>query len=328
MGTRNRVLAASALFVFWAFSGALCDQIGQVWDIGPRLDPAEQAWQQAKVTGNLALVKAALQPVFTDPEMMVRLEGLRWISSHEADMTQEQRFELFEYFIELRPNDRDSASLKAVMARERFERWPLERRREAYWEAVRQGRLVVEEYFELDKKGAIARAALDGLLEFAPLIEENASLLDKKSSFDASIRYSQYLTWLLKLKGGADEGADRLELAGRRVGQLGAERVADLMEHDAAFHRVVQDAFREACREWTSAGCQQFARVALAQRDHRLAAIEREVATTAQPQGLNPAPDWLAELWELTSLARQKVAKNKDDADRGEMLMRGKDTLP
>lgn len=322
------MLVASAAFAVWVSCAALADTIPKSFPVGPRLDPAEKAWQQAKPTGDLAPVKAELRSVFTDQDMNVRIEGLDWIRSHEGDMTREQRFELFEYFIELRPGDQEAESLRRGMARGRFESWPLERRREAYWEAVRQGTVVIEEHYTLDKTAAIAAAAHDGLADFAPLIEPNAELLDVRFPLAREFRYSKYLEWILALQGGSEKGTDRLTLAASRVGELAPERVIDLMEHDAAFHRVVQDAFREACKEWTSVACQEFARVALAQRDHRLAAIEREAAATAETQGPNPAPGWLAELWELTSLARKKVAKNRDDADRGEMLMRGKDTLP
>lgn len=327
MKRRNISIVASAAFVVWVSCAALADTIPKSFPVGPRLDPAEEAWQRAKLTGDLAPVKAELRSVFTDQDINVRIEGLNWISSHEADMTEEQRFELFEYFIELRPNDQDSASLRSVMARARFESWPLERRREAYWEAVKQGTVVVEEHYALDKTAAIAAAAHDGLAEFAPLIEPNAELLDARFPLAREFRYSKYLEWVIALQGGSEKRTDRLTLMASRVGEFAPEKVVDLMEHDAAFHRVVQDAFREACREWTSAGCQQFARVALAQRDHRLAVIER-AAGTAESQGPNPAPDWLAELWELTSLARQKVAKSKEDAQRGDLMMRSQEMLP
>lgn len=283
----------------------------------------ERAWQEAKGTGDLTALKAELRPMFLARDTETRMMAWGWIASHREDMSLEQRSELIEFYISLRPDDNDIPSMRSNIARERFEAWPIERRAEAYWEAVKMGRVVVEEHYELTKVGALAAAAFDGLADFAPLVEANATEIDAGIAPEPDYPYSRYLKWLLQLKGGGDVKTDRVALAAERLGAYRKEDFLVLMERDAAFRRVAQDALRDACKESTCPSCLLFARIALAQRDIRVSHVDAEAAGKAQ--GWKPAspPSWMSELWRLTAKARLVEAETREEANRGDAVMRG-----
>lgn len=283
----------------------------------------ERAWQEAKGTGDLTTLKAELRPMFLATDSETRMMAWGWIASHRGDMSLEQRSELIEFYISLRPDDNDIPSMRSNMARERFEAWPIERREEAYWEAINEGRVVVEEHFEIKKRWALIAAALDGLTDFAPLIKENASLIDEHHPRDPDFRYSEYLQWLLKLRGGRGTKTSGAAVAAERLAEYSAQEILDLMERDAAFRRVAEDALRDACKQSTCPSCLLFARIALAQRDIRVSHVDAEAAGKAQ--GWKPAspPSWMSELWRLTAKARLVEAETREEANRGDAVMRG-----
>lgn len=283
----------------------------------------EKAWQETRGTGDLTAVKAQLRPMFLAGEADTRMEAWWWIESHREDMSLEQRLELTEFYIALHPEDPDNESRRSNMAREKFEAWPIERREEVYWEAINEGRVVVEQRFEIKKDWALIAAALDGLTDFAPLIKENASLIDEHHPIDPDFRYSEYLQWLLKLRGGRGTKTSGAAVAAERLGQYSGQELLDLMERDAAFRRVAQDALRDTCKESTCPSCLRFARIALAQRDIRVSHVDAEAAGKAQ--GWKPAspPSWMSELWRLTAKARLVEAETREEANRGDAVMRG-----
>jgi hypothetical protein len=267
----------------------------------------EHAFQTAKDTRDFSNVKAELLKFVASRSQEEREPGLRWIDYHRDDLTVEERDELD--LLYLRSNPDESRSIKGTIALRRLDHAPAEERSALYLTAVRNGSVKLEAIHEITRAAALGRAAVEGLQEFKPFIEQYAGEIDRVFP-QHGYRRSDELLWYLEFRSGARDSRDALELHARRLAEMDGERFASLMNTDRAFRAATEVVLAQGCERKLSVPCQDLARVM----------IEQEELKQARPGlGTEAAGDrsgeWLDNFREMTAAVRVKM--NRENADEG-----------
>lgn len=272
-----------------------------------RCAPVERAFQAAKETRDLSKVKAELLKFFSSHSQEERELGLRWINYHRDDLTVEERDELD--LLYLRANPDESRSIKGTIALRHLDQAPAEERRALYLTAVRNGSVKLEAVQEITRAVALGRAAVEGLQEFKPFIEQYAAEIDRVFP-QHGYRRSNELLWYLELRSGARDSADAIGLHAQRLAEMDGERFASLMNTDRAFRASTEVALAQSCERKLSVPCQDLARVMIEQEKLKQAHPGLGTEAAADRSG-----DWLENLREMTAAVRVRI--NRENTGEG-----------
>jgi hypothetical protein len=269
-------------------------------------EPADAAFERAKVTGDLSEVKRELAKLYLDPSSEIQSAGLAWIGRHEKELTYEQQVELETLYLGVNPKGGFAAGVRESLARERFERWPREEREKAYWEAVKNGKVVVEEYYEIPRPLALGFAAMEGMEQFKPVIESHRAEINLLFKHPGPPE-TDLILWELELRAGAPSREAAVGIAVGRLAAYEDSQLASLMDEDAAFRQVVADTVDAACGEETAAACVESGRIAVRQEALRR---ERLRARGKEPPPCYPGSgecDWVDRLLDQTRRGRERL---------------------
>jgi hypothetical protein len=269
-------------------------------------EPADAAFERAKATGDLSEVKRELAKLYLDPSTEIQAAGLAWIGRHAKELTDEQQVELEALYLEVNSNGDLARDVRQSLALQRFERWPREEREKAYWEAVKNGKVVVEDYQTITRSNALELGSAEGMDSLKPAVLQYKQELDRVFR-NTGVANSSYLLWSMELRAGAPSREAAVGIAVGRLGAFEDSQLAALMEEDTAFRQVVADTVDAACGEETTAACVELGRVAVRQE-----ALCRE---RLRAQGKEPPPcypgsrecDWVERLLEETRRGRERL---------------------
>lgn len=308
MSLLRRPRSAAFLFVFAVASVGFGSSPAFLEPPNPRWAPLEKAYADAEETRDFALLKEELRKFFTSSDRDTQALGLRWIGHRKDSLTSSEIDDLETFYIRLNPEDTISRGLRVEMAVRHLEESALEHRRATYWKAVRDGSVTLEGVEPISRTSAIARAAFEGIEDFAPLIERYAEEIDRVNP-ESGYRQSARLLWYVKLRAGAKDRDDALRLHAQRLAEMEDDVFHDLMEKDLAFRSSTRWALELACSgtKALSPPCFDFARIAIRQSEFRKARLRDGSEPDAQLFG----GTWLEGLESMTGAANVQLYRQK-----------------
>lgn len=271
----------------------------------------EKAFQASKESREFSRAKEELRKFFSSEGQDLKDLGLRWVYFHKADLNDRELEGLEDLFIELNPANSLSYGVRSTRAWRHFDNAPMEQKAVLYRRAVSNEKAVIEGVVEMPRQAALGLAALDGLEEFRPFIEQYREEIDRAYPADP-YRRSEKLLWILKLRAGARDRADAVRLHAARLVEMEDERLARLMDGDPAFREATMNVLQSACEKRLAEPCLDMGRVALRQSKLR----EQQVKAGPRKQVAIPenGSDWLEGLRGLTGAARVKVERERMEA--------------
>jgi hypothetical protein len=270
--------------------------------------------REAERGGAMAGVMQELRRVFSGNNREAKLAALKWIATQwdKGAVPSQVADEMTMLFVELNPKDTDAMGVREAIARRHLAAAPREERAAKYWQAVREGKVIIEGVAEIVRIQAILLAAGDGLEELVPAIDQYAGEIDMLMPH-ADYRESALVRWTIELRRGAKDRRDAARVHVGRLGEMDDQRFWELMQGDRAFNEATLAVLAAACENAISAPCQELAKID--ERQHVLWEKKRkENPQTAE--STSPAPDpevegphWLQSFRIRTGSARFELSK-------------------
>lgn len=266
-------------------------------------------WNYAQATGDFSKLRLALRPHCLSEQSgsLFMVEG--YIRNEGRQMTRDQRYGLLEYCFSFHPDK--AWELQVEMARERFNAWSPVEREIAYWEAVATGHNCVEGFYEFSRLDAVLLGAWARFDGFEGLVEVSGGEIDARHEAVGGLPYSQDLHWRLYLGSGTPDHPGVQRRFAQRLASLEPSFLFFLVENTGFAGQEILDHTRAVCLSRDDPALEDLARAVLKQRDLRL----------GNGGTVRDTPSWLAEFWDCTRYARFAVAKDADDAVRGDEIM-------